>query len=321
MMHNLDEEQWKDELVDAYKFGEETHARALVSQPSPRKARALLEAMLEEPYGLMRQAAVFGLAELGGASSIKRLEQQLALEEARGDYDGSSVVEAITQELGRIEETGARAPLVRRLQRLAPGKDAHSDANTLARSLWRHHHPDLLPVVRNAHERLGLSAMNSLHGLLLLLEKSPEELRTWAQDSSVPVKHKTEVLTVLEEKVPEAWVPTLPAFISVAQALLEPAVSQRGEAAYYCERLLILLLRQEHVLPTLPPESHSALHAVARRLLAAHSLNCVVRAANMLELIGLPEDAPLLEAHRPTEPVLAKVFDEAARVLRGLPRN
>jgi hypothetical protein len=34
---------------------------------------------------------------------------------------------------------------------------------------------------------------------------------------------------------------------------------------------------------------------------------------------GDSEDAPLLEAHRPSDPILAKVFDEAAQALRQLP--
>jgi hypothetical protein len=322
MARDLDVKQWRNELVGAFKYGEETRARALVFQPGPRKARALLESMLEDPDALVRQAAAFGLGELGGAASTKCLEQQLAIEESRGDYDGASVVEVITQALGRIEEAGSRAPLIRRLQRLTPGKSILSEVNPLAQALWRRRHPDLLPVVRKALDQLALSALNSLHGLLLLLEKSPGELRTWAQDMAVPVKHKTEVLTVLEEEIPDAWMLTLPSFISAAQALLDVAVSQDGEAAYYCERLFILLLlHQESVLPMLPAEARSELRTVARRLLAATSLNCSIRAANILELIGRPEDAPLLEAHRPAEPVLAKVFDDTARALRNLPSS
>jgi hypothetical protein len=51
---------------------------------------------------------------------------------------------------------------------------------------------------------------------------------------------------------------------------------------------------------------------------ASVALNCSLRAAVVLKLVGLPEDAALIEAHRPAEPILAKVFDDAARALRGL---
>ncbi|AKJ01835.1 Hypothetical protein AA314_03461 [Archangium gephyra] len=39
----------------------------------------------------------------------------------------------------------------------------------------------------------------------------------------------------------------------------------------------------------------------------------------MLQHVGQREDIPLLEANRPAEPILAKVFDEAAQALRQLP--
>lgn len=321
MARALDVKQWQAELVEACKYGEEAHASTLVSQPGPRRARALLEGMLEDPDALVRQAAAFGLGELGGSASIRSLKQQLPIEESRQDHDGASVVEAITQALGRLEEAGSRAILVRRLQRLTPGKTTLSEINPLARALWRRRHPDLVPIVRKALEQLALSELNSLQGLRLLLEKSPGELSAWAQDESVPVKHKTEVLTVLEEEVPEAWGPTLSAFISTAETLLDAAVSHDGEAAYYCERLLILLLHQEQVVSALPPEARSRLHTVARGLLAATSLNCATRAANMLAQIGRPEDAALLEIHRPAEPILARSFDEAAHVLRRLQKG
>jgi hypothetical protein len=68
--------------------------------------------MLEEPMGLVRQAAAFSLGELGGPAVVQRLEQQLALEEARGDHDGDAVVEDITRALGRIKGAGARASLL-----------------------------------------------------------------------------------------------------------------------------------------------------------------------------------------------------------------
>ncbi|OJH40177.1 HEAT repeat domain-containing protein [Cystobacter ferrugineus] len=315
MARELDVKQWRDALVEACEDGDGTRARTLVLQPGPRRARALLEGMLEDPDALVRQAASWGLGELGGGASARRLEQQLPIEESRRDHDGASVVEAITQALGRIKEAGSRATLVRRLKRLVPGRDILSEVNPLARALWRHRHPDLLPDIREALERLDLSELNSLRGLRLLLEKSPEELRTWAQDMSVPVKDKTEVLTVLEEEVPDAWMPALSAFISTAEAMVDSAVSQGGEAAYFCERLLLLLLGQERLLPRVAPEVRSDLRILARRLLAATSLNSSTRAASLLALIGQPEDVILLERHRPAEPILARLFDDVARAL------
>ncbi len=247
MTREVDVEQWREELVKAYRLGEEARARALVRQPGPRRARALLESMLEEEEGLVRQAAVFGLAELGGAASARRLEQQLVREEARADPEGDCVAEAITQAPGGLEEAGARASLVRRLERLAAGKPDVGEVNTIARALWHKRHPELLPAVRRSLERLALSELNSLEGLRVLLKKSPEELQSWASDSAVPVERKTEVLTVLEEEVPERLVPAVLAFISTAHGLPGGAVNQ--EAAYYCERLFILLLRhREHLM-------------------------------------------------------------------------
>jgi HEAT repeat protein len=322
MAHKLDVTRWQEELVEACKYGDEARARALVAQPGARKARDLLEDMLASPDALARQAAAWGLGELGGAASARRLEQQLALEEAREDHDGASVVEAITQALGCIEDASSRASLVRRLRRLTTGRPDLANVNTMARALWRRRHPDLRPVVRQTLEQLALPPPTSLHGLLLLLEKSPEELRAWAKDMSVPVEYKTEVLTVLAEEIPDALLPTLPSFISAAHALLETAVSQQGTASYYCEDLLsLLLLHKERVLPSLPREAHSELRAMARRLVAGVSLNGSLRAAVLLEHVGRPEDAAIIEAHRPAEPVLAKVFNDAAQALRGLQNN
>lgn len=310
--------QWQQELVDACKYGEEARAGVLVTQLGARKARPLLEDMLTNPDALVRQAAAFGLGALGGATSARRLEQQLAIEEAREDADGESVVEAITQALGRITESGARASLVRRLERLVAGTPDPGDVSALAHALWRRRHPELLPSVRRSLEQMGPPASRPLHGLLMLLEKSPEELRQWACEPSVPLEHKTGVLTVLEEELPDTLVSALPSFISVAQALSGAAARQQGEASYYCDRLLILLLLQEErVLPTLPPESRSELRELARTLVAATALNCSLRAASLLKFVGQPEDASLIEAHRPAEPVLAKVFDDAARALRN----
>jgi hypothetical protein len=75
------------------------------------------------------------LGELGGAATARRLEQQLALEEARGDYDGASVVESLIEALGRIKEAGTRAPLVRRLERLAAGTPEPDDVSAVACAL------------------------------------------------------------------------------------------------------------------------------------------------------------------------------------------
>ncbi|HSP81749.1 MAG TPA: hypothetical protein VLQ93_24735 [Myxococcaceae bacterium] len=191
--------------------------------------------------------------------------------------------------------------------------------SALAHALWRRRHPELLPVVRETLELLTPPASMSLHGLLLLLEKSPEELRAWLRDASVPVNHKTGVLVVLDAEVPDEWVSTLPAFISTAHEQVETAERQRGEASYYCERLFsLLLLHRERLLPLLLDEARSELRTVARRLVVAPSLNCSSRAAALLPYVGQPEDAALIEAHRPAEPILARVFDDAARALRGL---
>ncbi|WP_158501842.1 HEAT repeat domain-containing protein [Vitiosangium sp. GDMCC 1.1324] len=320
MARGMDIEQWRDELVAACRFGDESRAQALVRQPGSRKARALLEAMLEDPAPLVRQAAVFGLGELGGNASARRLKQQLALEEARGNFDGESVVEAITQALGHIEATRARDVLVRRLEHLTAGEAGRSDLNTVACALWRRRHPDLLPAVREAVARLDSTRPTPLHGLLVLLEKSPGELGTWAGDLSVPVEQKAEVLAVLTEEVPETLWATLPSFIATAHALADTAARQKGAATYYCEDLFaLLLLHPEQLLPSLPEEARSRLREVARKCVAASSSpNCSLRAAVLLEHVGRPEDAPLIEAHRPAEPVLAKVFDDAARALHRL---
>jgi len=312
--------QWRNEYVEAFSEGDEAQARALVSQLGARKARPLLEDMLEDPGALVRQAAAFGLGELGGAASAKRLKRQLVVEEARGEYDGAAVVEALTQALGRVQGASARASLARRLERLvATGRPEPADLNDVAYALWRKRHPDLIPVVRQCLQHLTLPAPTVLHGLLVLLEKSPEELRAWAADGSVSVELKGEVLTVLTEEIPESFVSTLPAFISSAGALVDTAVKHRGSVSGYCVDLLSLLLSPERLLPRLPEAARSELRVMARRLVAAtSSLKCSLQAAVLLKHLGHPEDAALLEAHRPAEPVLAKVFDDAAQVLRGL---
>jgi hypothetical protein len=310
---------WKEELVAAFHKGDEARARALVARcgAQPRKARAQLEAMLEEPDAIVRQTAAFALGELGGATSARRLAQQLVLEEARGDFDGESVATVITQALGRLQDAGARVSLVRRLHRLVSNSALdHSDVSTLTRALWRRRHPELIPIIQQAVERLAPSVSWFLHGLLVLLEKSPAELRTWARETSVPVEYKTGAVTLLEEDLPDELLTVLPAFISAAHAVVETAVDQKGTASYYCDRLFTLvLLHRERLLPALSGEARAELRAVARRLVAALSLNCSLGAAVVLQHVGHREDVSLLEAHRPTEPILAKVFDEAAQAL------
>lgn len=321
MPRELDLEQWKDDLVRACKSGEEEQARALVLQPGPRKARALLEAMMEDEEGLVRQAAAFGLGELGGAASARRLEQQLVREEARGNYDGDSVAEAITQALGRLKGAGARSSLIRRLQRSSVGAMDPADLCTLVRALWRRRHPELLPPVREALKPLTSAAPTALHGLLVLLEMTPEELRIWGQDMSIPIEIKEEILSVLTEDIPDVLVSILPSFISTAHALLETTRREEEAVSSYYQALLSLLLRHgEHVIPLLSPETRSELRTLARTLVAAPALlNCAIRAAVLLQYVGSPEDADLLLAHRPAEPILAKVFDDAARTLRAPP--
>ncbi|HYO70719.1 MAG TPA: hypothetical protein VEU33_32030, partial [Archangium sp.] len=227
----------------------------------------------------------------------------------------------ITQALGRLEDAGARASLVRRLHRLvASPKPEHSDVITVARALWRRRHPELIPIVQQALQRLAPSVSRSLHGLLALLVKSPEELRAWVLAPSVSLEHKTGALTLLEEDIPEELLVVLPAFISAAHALVETAVGQKGTASYHCDRLFtLLLLHRERLLPALPSEARAELRALARRLVTALSPNCSLGAAVVLQHVGRHEDAPLLEANRPAEPILAKVFDEATQVLRQLP--
>ncbi len=321
MAHKLDVAQVRDELVAAVKQGDESRARMLVSGSGVdvRQVRALLEAMLEDPASQVRQAAAFGLGELGGAASAKRLEKQLVIEEARGTYDGESVVDEITRALGRIEEASARSSLIRRLERLAASKPERSEINTVACALWKKRHPDLIPAVRRILEQRAVPDPNALHGLLILLERPPEALSRWVRDREVSLKQKTGVLAVLTEELPGPLVPSLSAFISEAHERLATANGQQAESTYYGESLLGLLLRhRENLLSMLPRESYSELRDVARSLVVTP--NNSLRAAILLQLIGSPEDAALLEAHRPEEPILAKVFDDAARALRS-PKN
>lgn len=136
MAHRVDVAKIQEALIDAFKFGEENRARVLVSQlgEGPEQIRTVLEAMLEDSHGLARQAAVFGLGELGGATSAKRLEQQLATEEARGDYDGEAVVEDIVRALGRIDDPSARASLLRTLEQLGGAQEPYAEAKRVLES-------------------------------------------------------------------------------------------------------------------------------------------------------------------------------------------
>ncbi|HEX5748106.1 MAG TPA: HEAT repeat domain-containing protein [Archangium sp.] len=316
----MDTVQLQDELVDACKWGELDRARELISRfGAEPEARTLLEEMLQGDDALARQAAVFGLGELGGTASVKRLEQQLALEETRGDYDGKSVVDEIIRTLGRIEDPEARAVLVRKLERLAAETAPEvSDVNVVTQALWRRRHPALLPTVRRCLAQLDLKNHGSLPGLRVLLEKTPDELRAWVGSPLVSVEDKTRVITVLDAALPAVVASTLPSFISTASGLLEDAAGQDGEAAYYCDRLFVLLPRyKEQVLPSLPDETRAELRTLARSLVPAVSPNCAFGAVALLELVGRPEDAAVIEANRPEDSVGAKAFDAIARALRN----
>jgi HEAT repeat protein len=321
MAYKKDVSRIRAQLVRVVKEGDEAGARSLIPQlgAGPRQIRAVLEEMLEDSDSLTRQAAAFGLGELGGAPSVKRLEQQLAIEEARGDLDGAAVIEDITRALGRIKDNNARASLVRRLERLAHGTPERADVNELACVLWKQRHPDLLPAVRRSLETLSLPEPHGLHGLLVLLERSPTDLDSWARDPAVSICHKTRALSVLAEDVPDALVPVLPAFISAAEALSEQTLKQDREAFYLCDSLFRLLLRhRERIFTTLPKTTREALRTTARKVITSTLPNPSTQAALVLEIVGRSEDAAFLEAHSPEYPVLAKVFHDAARVLRNL---
>jgi hypothetical protein len=319
MTSTLDIARAQEELTEAFHQGDEARSLALLSQlgGNPREVRATLESMLKAADVRFRQAAAFGLGALGGAASTRRLEQQLAIEEARGDPDGASVAEAITRALGHLEEADARASLVKRLERLAAGRPSPSELYTVVYALWKRRHPELLPAVTRSLERLPLPAAGALRGLHVLLEKPPEELRAWAQDPAISVEHKAQALAVLEEEVPDALLPVLPAFISTAHALVSEAPGQERTVGSYCECLLsVLLAHRERVLRALPSEALGTLRTVALRLLASTDPDCALRSAILLQHIGRPEDAADIEAHRPADPIAARAFDEAARALR-----
>jgi hypothetical protein len=321
MAFKVDVAQIRDQLVEAVKQGDEPRARRLVPLlgATSRQVRMVLEAMLEDPDSLVRQAGAFGLGESGGAASVRRLEQQLAIEEGRGNYDGEAVAGDIVRALSRIEDAGARASLVRKLERLTAGKPQRSDINETAYALWMKRHPDLLPVVRRSLQQLSVPDPNALHGLLVLLEKSPEELGTWVLDPAVSVKHKTGVLMLLEADLPDTLISYLCEATLAARALIHSALSERGEASYFCEVLFsVVVLHWERILVALSTETRAELRQLALKLMAATSMGCAMRAASVLKLVGRPEDVRELEAHRPIDPTFAKVFDEAIQALRNL---
>jgi hypothetical protein len=322
MTHPLDLARVQEELVREFRFGNEEQVRSLLSQlgKGTRQIRAALEAMLDAPESLVRQVAAFGLGELGGPASVKRLERQLAIEEARGDSSGGAVVEDITRALGRIGEASARAALLRRLERLSAGKPERSDVTELALALWRRRHPELIPPVQRSLEVLPVPAPHSMHGLLVLLERDPPSLEAWAQDPTAPLNLKTRTLVVLEADVPDTLVLALPAFISTAASLSEQELLQNRDASYYCQRLFSLLLGdRERLIPALPEHARAQLRTVAQRLLALPSMGSALPAAVVLGLVGRPEDIPLLESRRPSDdPGFAEVFDDAITALRKL---
>jgi hypothetical protein len=277
--------------------------------------------MIQSPDGKVRQAAAFGLGELGGSTSARRLEQQLLVEESREDPDASSVVQVITQTLSQLKSASARATLVRRLNRLAAGAPEASDVDDLTYALWRKRHPGLIPAVRGALERLAPPASEGLRALLRLLESSPEELRVWIEDESVPVERKTKVLTVLDEEVPEELVPLLPSFIFLARSIIEMASLRKGQERRFCDRLFtLLLLHRERLLPALTSEARADLREVARRMVAAPETVRIIKAATLLEYVGQREDADLLVEHKPQDEVLGRVYAEAVEVLRKVPQ-
>jgi hypothetical protein len=321
MAQELDMARWQAELVDAFHWGEEERVRALVApwrEARSREARATLEKMLESPDGKVRQAAALALGAWGSPSSTRRLEQQLVLEEARGDDSSPAVVQVILQSLGQLKNASARAALVRKLNRLAAGTPARTDVNDLTYALWRKRHPELIPAVRSALQRIPPPTARALRALLRLLESTPGELSAWVDDGAVPLEEKTEVLTVLDEEVPAELEHLLPSLISLARDVIDVAAIQDGAENEFCERLFtLLLLHRERLFPALPLESRSVLRDVARRLAVAPAALRSIGAAVTLQYVGQREDADLLEAHRPQDDVLGKVFDDAALTLRN----
>ncbi|HYO65147.1 MAG TPA: hypothetical protein VEU33_03610 [Archangium sp.] len=323
MAREIDLEQWRSELVDAFHWGDQERARSLVvtlREAQPRRVHGVVEQMLQSPDGKVRQAAAFALGELGGPASARRLEQQLLAEESRGDFDASSVVQVITQALSQIESASSRATLVRRLNRLAAGSPEGSDVDDVVYALWRKRHPELIPAVGGALDRIVPPASEGLQALLRLLENSPEELRVWIEDGSVPVEQKTKVLTVLDEEMPEELVPVLPSLIFLAGSMIEVASTNKGQERRFCDRLFnLLLLHREHLLSPLSAKARAVLREVARRMVAAPETVRIIKAATLLEYVGQRVDADLLAEHKPQDEVPGRVYEEAIGVLRKLP--
>jgi hypothetical protein len=320
MIHRMDLEQVQNELVDACAWGEEDRAYELVERlGAEEQARALLETLLQRPEARARQAAALGLGILGGALSVKCLEQRLILDEAWTDSEGKSAVEEIIRSLGRIEDASAGAALVRKLERLtATAEPTPGDVSLVAHSLWRRRYPGLLPAVRDSLDQLEPKARGSLPGLLVLLEKTPDELQAWALDPSVSVEDKAHVVMVLDSDLPSSLIPTLPSFISAATALLEQPSSRPGATSFYCYHLFsLILLYEERILPMLPEESRAELRTLARRVVESADPKCSFEAAIMLESVGLPEDATVIEASRLEDSFSARPFEHIARSLRG----
>jgi len=300
-----------DSLVEAFQQGDEVRAREAVSRLGPG-AEAWLVRSMESPDAALRRAAAFGLGVLGGASNLRRLEQQLVSEEARGDLEGKSVAEVVTQALGELREAEARGGLTRRLERLTRGAPGASELYTLAHALWKRRHPELLPVVEQALRKLPSPVSNPLQGLHVLLSKRPESLRDWAGDASVALADKTRVLAVLEADLPDAWLPSLAAFIP--SSISDSSASARE----YAECLLaVLLAHRERVLPSLPGDARTKLRSLALGMLGSQDPDLSLRSAILLQSVGRPEDAAAIEAHRPQDSVGARAFDEAAHALRS----
>jgi len=307
-------------LVDAFEWGEDERLKELISQlaAQPRLASKLLNEMLSSSDASERSAAIFALGRLGGTRNLRRLEEQLAVEETREDYDGSAVIEVITEALGHIKEVGSRATLVRRFRRLLSGTPEETDVNDLCYALWRKRHPELIPVVRSALERFPARFFPALDALLCLLETPPEKLVPWALDPRVPANDKMNVLTILDEEVPREYVPVITALICAADALGDAPVAHPGEASGYCERLFTtLLLHSEWLLPALPETAQLTLLTLARRCVASSDLNCAARAVWTLGEVGGLEDVPLILAHRSPDPERDKDYDRTVQRLRS----
>jgi len=311
----------RDGLRDAFRFGEDKRLDEFVSQlsASPRLANKLLDEMLSSPDASERSPAAFVLGKLGGARSLRRLKEQLAIEEAREDYDGSSVIEVITAALGHLKEAGSRSVLVRRFQRLLSGTPQEIDVNDLCYALWRKRHPELIPILRSAMEHFPAGRFPALDALLRLIETPPEKLVPWVMDPSVPLLPKRKLLTILDEELPRDFVPVMVALISVADSLGDAPVTQRrGDAPDYCERLFItLMLHSDWVLSALPEATRATLLAVSRRCVASINPSCALRAVWTLAYVGGLEDIPLIQAHFPESPIISEAYEEALQLLRS----